>query len=299
MRNQQPLVSVIMNCFNSEEYLCEAIESVLAQTYQNWEIIFWDNQSTDSSASIFQKYNDPRFRYFLAEQHTTLGEARELASGKVQGEWLAFLDCDDIWLPQKLALQLKTLDSEKTDPVFIYCRSKLLLRDEGISEWRVVGGAQGAYENKPLPGGEVFDKLLDDMFALFLSVLIRRESYIAIGGMDQGFRQAEDLDILLRLAQCGRVAVVQECCCYYRIHKGNSTKNQRELIYTETIQAMKKLGGSALVASAIRRTYVRYFLHVLLREREILLAFRLTNKFNQIDVAVVLSQKIARSFGGI
>ena len=57
---EQPLVSVIMNCFNGEKYLREAIDSVLAQTYQNWELIFWDNQSTDSSAEIVKSYDDPR-----------------------------------------------------------------------------------------------------------------------------------------------------------------------------------------------------------------------------------------------
>ena len=65
MKNQ-PLVSVIMNCYNGEEYLSHAINSVLNQTYKNWEIIFWDNQSTDKSAEIFKAYNDKRLKYYSA-----------------------------------------------------------------------------------------------------------------------------------------------------------------------------------------------------------------------------------------
>src|SRR4030067_1280023 len=104
-QEQQPLVSVIMNCYNSEKYLREAIDSVLAQTYQNWEIIFWDNQSTDKSAAIFKSYADPRFCYFLAPEHTTLGQARNLAVEQAHGAWVAFLDCGDILFPRKLAQQ--------------------------------------------------------------------------------------------------------------------------------------------------------------------------------------------------
>ena len=61
-----------MNCYNGEKYLREAIDSVLAQTYENWELIFWDNQSADDSASVINSYNDDRIRYFYAKNHTNL-----------------------------------------------------------------------------------------------------------------------------------------------------------------------------------------------------------------------------------
>ena len=73
---ETPMVSVIMNCFDGETYLPEALDSVLAQTFEDWEIVFWDNQSTDRSAEIFKSYADPRFRYWYAPDHTLLYEAR-------------------------------------------------------------------------------------------------------------------------------------------------------------------------------------------------------------------------------
>ncbi len=97
-----PLVSVIMNCFNGEQYLREAIDSVIAQTYQNWELIFYDNQSIDNSAEIFKTYNDKRLRYFYASNHTLLYEARNNAIQYASGYFLAFLDVDDWWDPLKL-----------------------------------------------------------------------------------------------------------------------------------------------------------------------------------------------------
>ena len=62
--SDQPLVSIIINCFNGEKYIRKALDSVLTQTYENWEIIFWDNQSKDKSAEIFKSYDDKRFKYF-------------------------------------------------------------------------------------------------------------------------------------------------------------------------------------------------------------------------------------------
>ena len=78
----KPLVSVIMNCFNGEKYLSEAIESVITQKYENWELIFWDNQSSDRSKEIFNTYDDKRLKYFLSNKHTLLSEARSFAIEK-------------------------------------------------------------------------------------------------------------------------------------------------------------------------------------------------------------------------
>jgi len=82
---ENPLVTVVMNCYNGEKYLQKAIESVLSQTYSNWEIIFWDNQSHDKSAEIFKSYKDRRFKYFLAPKHTVRYEARNYAISKSSG----------------------------------------------------------------------------------------------------------------------------------------------------------------------------------------------------------------------
>lgn len=99
------LVSVIINCYNGEEYLREAIDSVLAQTYPHWEIIFWDNASTDGSATIARSYGD-QVRYFRSATTIPLYEARNLALNYCNGRATGFLDCDDIWLPDKLEQQV-------------------------------------------------------------------------------------------------------------------------------------------------------------------------------------------------
>ena len=99
-----------MNCYNGEKFLKEAIDSIYAQTYSNWEIIFWDNASSDNSACIARSY-DNRLKYHLAQETTPLGDARDQALQKITGEYISFLDCDDIWLPKKLHEQIEILEN--------------------------------------------------------------------------------------------------------------------------------------------------------------------------------------------
>ena len=100
--SEEPLVSIIINCFNGEKYLRDTFSSVLKQTYSNWEIIFWDNKSNDSSTKIFNEFKDSRFKYFMSDKHTSLYEARNNAIEKSKGEIIAFLDTDDWWSEEKL-----------------------------------------------------------------------------------------------------------------------------------------------------------------------------------------------------
>ena len=78
------------------KYLDEAIKSILKQTYTKWEIIFWDNKSTDNSAKIFKSYNDKRFHYYYSYEHTHLGGGRAKAYKYLKGDYIAILDTDDV-----------------------------------------------------------------------------------------------------------------------------------------------------------------------------------------------------------
>ena len=116
--NNKPLVSVIMNCFNGEVFMSEAIKTVLSQTYQNWELIFWDNQSKDRSAEIFKSFNDKRLKYYYSDKHTSLYQARNLAIEKSNGEFISFLDVDDLWEKNKLELQMHFFSNPEVGVVF-------------------------------------------------------------------------------------------------------------------------------------------------------------------------------------
>ena len=114
------LISVIINCHNGEKFLNRCLDSVLKQTYQNWEIIFWDNCSTDKSKEIFFKYkdNDSRLNYFYSEKLTNLSIARNFAISKSQGRYICFLDVDDYWEKNKLYKQIEFLERNSAAIVF-------------------------------------------------------------------------------------------------------------------------------------------------------------------------------------
>jgi glycosyltransferase involved in cell wall biosynthesis len=92
-------------------YLREAIDSVYAQTYKDWEIIFWDNASSDNSGEIAKSY-DSRLKYFRGNKTNPLYAVRNCALKKASGKYIAFLDCDDIWLPKKLYLQMAAFEKK-------------------------------------------------------------------------------------------------------------------------------------------------------------------------------------------
>ena len=91
------LVSIILNCKNGEEYLDETLKSIKNQKYKNWELIFFDNNSSDKSYKIYKKNYDTRFRYFKSFKNLKLYKARNLALRKCRGNIIAFIDADDLW----------------------------------------------------------------------------------------------------------------------------------------------------------------------------------------------------------
>ena len=96
------LVSIIMTCHNGQRFLNEAVDSLIKQTHENWELIFYNNYSSDRSKNIILKYNDKRIRYFETDKILSLGDIRNRSILKVKGDYICFLDVDDLWKTIKL-----------------------------------------------------------------------------------------------------------------------------------------------------------------------------------------------------
>ena len=109
----RPLVSIIVNCFNGEKYLNQCIQSIINQTYKNFEIIFWDNNSTDESQKIVSQFVDKRIKVFKTNEKLDLGASRNKAIQKSLGDLITFLDVDDWYLPEKINLQVKIFEKKK------------------------------------------------------------------------------------------------------------------------------------------------------------------------------------------
>jgi glycosyltransferase involved in cell wall biosynthesis len=213
IKTQESLVSVIINCYNGEKYVREAIESVIEQSYENWEIIFWDNQSTDRSADFFKTYTDARFKYFFAPKHTFLYEARNYAIEEAAGEFIAFLDVDDRWLPDKLSRQIALF----SDPEIGYvCGNCWIESEKKTARWQSF--------KRIVPTGWVLNELLKDYFVGLLTLVVRRSALHTLKYIcDPRFHLIGDFDLVIRLSINWKMDCIQEPIAISRLHDGNET----------------------------------------------------------------------------
>ncbi|OQX91514.1 MAG: hypothetical protein B6D58_07700 [candidate division Zixibacteria bacterium 4484_95] len=197
MKGLQPLVSVITPLYNSEKYIGETIESVIGQTYHNWEMVIVDDCSTDSSADIVEKYSkkDPRIRLIKCEKNFG-GPARPRNIGikNAKGEYIAFLDSDDRWYPEKL-FSVKRIFELYPDVDIVY-HAELEVSLDGRKKILDYGQVkEPAYEDLLFRG----NKLLTS------ATVVRRDVAIEVGGFSKNmdFNSVEDYDFWLKLARLG------------------------------------------------------------------------------------------------
>jgi len=223
-----PRVSIIMNVRNGAATLRAALESALAQTHRDWELIVWDDRSCDDSAAVVAEFADYRIRYILAPDDTSLGQARGLAMRQAQGEWLAFLDQDDIWLPRKLELQMALTDSPQVG--LVYGRTVCFYPDGRQRDF------DQFHEFSDLPEGDIFAELLGrGCFIAMSSALFRRSAVEEIGGIPSQVRVTPDYFLYLAVSRRHSARAVQQVICRYRVHPGNMTSIYRRESLEETL----------------------------------------------------------------
>jgi glycosyltransferase involved in cell wall biosynthesis len=223
-----PLVSVIMNVRNGASFLREALDSVLAQTFTDWELIVWDDCSTDNSAQIISEYRDPRIHYFLSPEDTTLGKARGDAIRHASGEWLAFLDQDDVWLPGKLEKQMALTASGVG---IIYGRTVMFDARHGNR-----CDYDYAHEFTMLPEGDIFAQLFADAcFIAMSSAVLRRAAVEEAGSIPPAIEVTPDYYLYAAIARRYQARAVQHVVCRYRLHPGSMSRSRRLRLFQEPL----------------------------------------------------------------
>jgi glycosyltransferase involved in cell wall biosynthesis len=208
-----PLISVVMNCYNGESFLRKAIDSVYAQTWPHWEIVFWDNASTDTSGEIARSY-DQRLRYYRAEQNTPLGEARNLAFALARGEFIAMLDCDDVWLPDTLQHLAGGMQDETRQYVVCY---------GGIARINASGEKIGRMI-PPERQGNLFGLFLRQFDIMPCASMVRRSVLLESGHeFDPTLTASEDYCFFMTLAVDHPFHSIARGVAHYRIHEGALT----------------------------------------------------------------------------
>jgi glycosyltransferase involved in cell wall biosynthesis len=264
-----PLVSVIMNVRNGASTLREALDSVMAQTFTDWELIIWDDCSTDESATILAQHSDPRIRYFLSTELTSLGKARNNAIRRAQGEWIAFLDQDDLWLPRKLELQMALADSHPS--------KRSLSRapqNTGIIYGRTVrfypNGMERdydqAHEFEALPEGDIFTQLFTkSCFIAMSSAVFRRSAIEEIGGIAENIEIIPDYYLYAAVARHHPARAVQTVVCRYRMHDSNMSRRTAIAMHREVLWLVDHWADS-LDAGTVARCRKRHSTAIALEE---------------------------------
>lgn len=240
-----------MNGFNTARYLREAIDTVRAQTYPHWEIEYYDNLSEDDSEEIVRSYGDPRIRMHRAPRRLPLAEGRNEAIRGARGEWIAFLDCDDLWSPEKLERQVALL-AASPDAGLVYARTMSFSArgDEGETTYR--------YAGRPLPEGDILRPLLlEGNLVPIVSALLPRAAYDAVGGIPPHLTFAEDYWLFTAVAARYRVLCVQEVVCRYRVHEASATYRNKLASHREALEVLEHWGDRLAPAelAARRRVY--------------------------------------------
>ena len=230
---KRPKVSVIMNCLNCAKYLREAIDSIYAQTYKDWEIIFWDNASTDDSAVIAGNY-DGRLRYFRDEEVVPLGKSRNLAMEKAGGEYIAFLDCDDKWMPEKLERQIPLFERNPLVGM-VFSDAFDFFQYDGSSARHFL---RHGFNPKR---GKIFAHLLNEYSISMPTVVLRAKAlYSQPEWFDERFHICTDYDLFLRIAYDWECDYVDEPLAVYRIHNASITERLHQNISKERALTIEK-----------------------------------------------------------
>lgn len=211
-----PIVSIIIPCYNHAHYLPDALNSVLAQTYTDWEAIIVDDGSTDNTGAIAAQFTDPRIHY-IYQANRGLSGARNTGIHAARGQYLAFLDADDAWEPIFLERCVNVLSEQPPNIAGVYTRNRFM--DPHGTVLLRVGGQLVPPEQFPgrLWGGGFFP---------VHSVLVRADCVREAGMFDETLTSVEDWDLWLRIVQCGYTfQSIPEPLARYRVYSGSMSTN--------------------------------------------------------------------------
>jgi glycosyltransferase involved in cell wall biosynthesis len=234
-------VSVIMPAYNVERYITEAIKSVLNQTYQNYEIIVVDDGSIDNTRQVLDEFlsskgfqieetngrntqyaiRNTRIRYFY-QQNQGPAVARNRGVREANGEYIAFLDADDLWLPQKLEKQMNKF---KKDSEYGLIHTNRIRID--------LNGNPQLTKQRVIPEGQIFEELLKGNFICCSSVLVKKSCFDVVGLLDESkeVNKAEDYDMWLRIAYRYKCGFINLPLVKYRVNPNGHCRSNIKAAY--------------------------------------------------------------------
>jgi len=241
------VISVNIATYNRSLYIKEAIDSVLAQSYKNWELIIVDDGSTDNTNVVIAPYlKDPRIKYFKNETNKNISFTRNRALSLSQGEFIAILDSDDVWNDiDKLAKQITFLQK---NPSYSLIGTNAVAIDPAGKPLRDL--------NVPLSDSEIKRVILSKNVIFHSSVMYRKDTVVDLGAYNLALNGIEDYDLWLRLGAVSRLANLSDRSLLYRIHGGNISLTDRLHLMRINVELVKQS----------RKSYPHFFRAIIRRQ---------------------------------
>ncbi|MDD6571652.1 MAG: glycosyltransferase family 2 protein [Thermoflexaceae bacterium] len=203
IKNTEP-VSIILPTYNRAHRVGKAIESVLKQTYTDFELLVIDDGSTDETEQVVTRYMDKRVHYYRMAENGGQSKARNCGMQMAQYDYLAFEDSDDLWRPEKLKVQMETMQGAEQDVGMVYHKFRY---DLGEGRGMVLPDEKIPLERK---SGNIYEQLLWDNMVGMPTMLLKKECVNVVGGLDESLKCLEDYDFALRIAQKYKAIFINE-----------------------------------------------------------------------------------------
>ncbi len=215
MSQNLPLISILINCFNAEKYIGNCIKSALVQTYDNIEIIIWDNKSNDKTLDIIKSFKDKRIKYYISENHVSLSEARILATEKINGDYIAILDSDDIAYKDKI----------KTQYEYFVSNPEVCL----LGSWMDVIDNFGKLITKYKPKFIRYNLNSQILWCnplVHSSIMYKKSSAVKLGWYSDKLTNFQDYALTLKIYSKYKIAIINKILGAQRLHDGNNINNK-------------------------------------------------------------------------
>ena len=237
-----PTVSVIIHTYNNEKFIAETVASVLNQTYKDYEIIVVDDGSVDGTRDVLMPYMQ-KIRYHYKE-NGGIASAKNAGIGLSQAEFVAFLDHDDLWVPDKLQLQMEHFN-ENPQIGLVYAKYTSFRDGKEL-------------RTKPEKGysGWIFKELLSKSFIQTSTVVVKRECLDAVGPYDETFSLGDEYDMFLRIARKFQCGFVDKGLTRYRVHDTNASNNDF-LFDNENLGVYKKIYNNFTDLDGVEKKILR------------------------------------------
>jgi|SRR5690242_20361378 len=257
-KDNEIVVSIIMPAYNGKKYISAAINSVIDQSFQYWELIVIDDGSTDTTKDIVKsmQIKDNRIKYFYQENRK-IGAARNTGLKLAKGLWIAFLDQDDLWMQEKLMLQMDFVGNNRVD--FIYSDG-YILRD-ATNELMNYPTISGWFK-----GEQMYQVLFNKNIIPVLSVLFKREWIKKVGYLDDDalIVGCDDWDYWLRAARAGAVFYgMPDKLFRYRIHINGTSQDNERMKVAEAIAIYKSIDYEVLTRTQVQKRFKALILPLL------------------------------------